>query len=89
MSEPTLRDATKAVSDASKALVAEYRSQLAEARAHCITIAQQLSARTELAAALAKELDATRIELARKDERIAELERQLEVAAWRERLGGL
>lgn len=80
---------TKAAEAAFKHLVAEYRSQLLEARGHAVVLARQLSECSATAAALAMELEATRRELARKDERIAELEQQAELGAWRERLGAL
>lgn len=110
MDEPTLHESAKDVGDATQALIAEYRSQLLEARGHAMVAARQLSEakareteltrrletthREEIALACRLEvvdrhLEDARRELARKDERIRELEQQVELVAWREKLGGL
>lgn len=90
MADPLrLVGAAQAAVDAQQALIDEYRSQLAEARAISLRLARELETKQRCAVELGRALEEARRELVRKDDRIAELERQLEVGAWRERLGGL
>lgn len=89
MDEPTIAEATRAVSTAQERLITEYRWQLAEARGHAMVLARRLQESLTREIARDRELEEARRELARKDERIAELEHEAEAAAWRERLGGL
>lgn len=73
----SIADASHAVSDAVCALVSEFRVQVVNARV--------------VAAGCARELEAARRELVRRDERIHELEVELEamkLAAWEDALGG-
>lgn len=70
----SVHDASQAVGAAMRALIDEYRGQLLEARGTALALARQLREVVAENVGLVKELEAMRIELSRRHDRIAELE---------------
>lgn len=80
MDEPTLHEAARDVGDATQALIAEYRSQLLEARGHAIVLARQLNEAKAREVELARRLEATHREEVELACRLEVVERHLEEA---------